>query len=111
MKIEINSKVEVKLDRDIRRVRDKLNIHISEFSDCYNKITNYCSVLRLFITYYPWTLIQSCAENQNLVTKVTIESHSGSMKIDDSVLIREFNILIEEILNKYKYITWNLIIQ
>lgn len=110
MKIEINSKVEVNLDRDIRNLKDDLNIRISEFSDCYSKITNYCSVLRLFITYYPWILMQNCAGNQNLTTKVIIETHSGSMKIDDAVLIREFNILIEEISNKYKYITWNLIL-
>lgn len=106
MKLEINSKVEVNLNNiDVRSIISNLHLRVNEFSECNSKITAYSRILRLFSTFYPYLL-----DNGYLTTKIIIETHSGSMKIDDAVLIREFNILIEEISNKYKYITWNLIL-
>ena len=111
MKIEISSKVNLDLSRDVRQLADDLIIRSSEFAELYRKIYDYCSVLRLKTTSYPYVINSSTTGDEFVATKIVIETHSGSMIEDDRLLIDEFNILIEKLEREFKYIEWNLSVQ
>lgn len=108
MKIEISSKVEIDMSLDIYQLGNTLIIRSNEFKELYKKIFEYSNVLRLKTTTYPHVLIKSASGDVFAFSKIIIETHSGSMIDNDSLLINEFNILIEEIENIFKYIKWNL---
>lgn len=105
MKIEISSKVEIDLSKDLYSIQNNLSLRSEEFKNCYNQIYDYCKILRLRTTSYPYLLDIS---EKCVFSKIVIETHSGSMIDNDSLLINEFNILIEKIENIFKYIKWNL---
>ena len=92
MKIEISSKVKIDLDKDIRKLSNDLIYKSADYDKLYGEIYNYCKVLRLKTTSYPYVLTKSTSGDTFIATKIIIETHSGSMIEDDSLLIREFNI-------------------
>lgn len=73
MKIEISSKVKIDLDKDIRKLSSDLIYKSADFDKSYGEIYNYCNVLRLKTTSYPYILTKSTIGDIFVATRLLLK--------------------------------------